>query len=97
MALEAVAHGDGRVDAETLSRFVAAYQSVTPLKLGELWAIPIMLRLAIIENLRRVAVHIAAGWVERSVAGTWAWAMPAQRQVTSASSRANGRGCLMRG
>ena len=29
---------------------------VTPLQLGELWAIPIMLRLALIENLRRVGV-----------------------------------------
>jgi cyclic beta-1,2-glucan synthetase len=38
LALEAIAHGDGRVDTETLSRFVAAYQTVTPLKLGELWA-----------------------------------------------------------
>jgi cyclic beta-1,2-glucan synthetase len=37
-----------------------------------LWAIPIMLRLAVIENLRRVAVLIAAGWVERSMAGRWA-------------------------
>ena len=72
IALEAVAHGDGRVDDETLSRFVAAYQTVTPLKIGELWAIPIMLRLAVIENLRRVAVLIAAGWVERSMAGRWA-------------------------
>jgi cyclic beta-1,2-glucan synthetase len=60
LALEAIAHGDGRVDTETLSRFVAAYQTVTALKLGELWAIPIMLRLALIENLRRVGVRIAA-------------------------------------
>ena len=56
-----ISHGDGRVDAESLVRFVAAYQTVTPLKLGELWAIPIMLRLALIENLRRVAARIAAG------------------------------------
>jgi len=53
LALETIAHGDGRVDPEALSRFVAAYQTVTPLDLGELWAIPIMLRLALIENLRR--------------------------------------------
>lgn len=72
IALETVAHGDGRVDTETLSRFVTAYQSVTPLKLGELWAIPIMLRLAIIENLRRVGVRIAAGLAERSLADSWA-------------------------
>src|SRR5262249_20753537 len=46
IALETIAHGDGRLDIESLSRFVAAYQAVSPLKLGELWAIPIMLRLA---------------------------------------------------
>ena len=72
IALETVAHGDGRVDGETLIRFVAAYQSVTDLKLGELWAIPIMLRLAVIENLRRVGVRIAAGWDERNLADSWA-------------------------
>ena len=72
LALETIAHGDGRVDAESLSRFVAAYQTVTALKLGELWAIPIMLRLALIENLRRVAVRIAAGRVERNLADSWA-------------------------
>jgi len=33
---------------------VAAYQAGNALKLGELWAIPIMLRLALIENLRRI-------------------------------------------
>ena len=47
-------------DADGLRSFVAAYQTVAPLKLGELWAIPIMLRLALIENLRRVAARIAA-------------------------------------
>jgi len=72
IALETVAHGDGWMDTEGLSRFVAAYQSVTALRLGELWAIPIMLRLALIENLRRVGVRIAAGRVERNLAGAWA-------------------------
>ena len=72
IALEAIAHGDGRLDAESLRRFVAAYQSVAPLKLGELWAIPIMLRLALIENLRRVAARIAAGTAERELADAWA-------------------------
>jgi cellobiose phosphorylase len=72
IALEIVAHGDGRLDPDSLSRFVAAYQTVTPLRLGELWAIPIMLRLALIENLRRVAVHIAAGRRDRDLAVAWA-------------------------
>jgi cyclic beta-1,2-glucan synthetase len=75
IALETIAHGDGRVDPDSLSRFVAAYQTVTPLSLGELWAIPIMLRLALIENLRRVAVRIAAGRVDQDLAGAWAKAL----------------------
>ncbi len=57
IALELIAHVDGRVNAESLTSVVAAYQTVTPLTLGELWAIPIMLRLALIENLRRVTAH----------------------------------------
>ena len=72
IALEIISHGDGRVDKDNLSSFVEAYQTVTDLKLGELWAIPIMLRLALIENLRRVAARIAAGRVDRSSAGYWA-------------------------
>ncbi len=72
IALETIAHGDGRVDPDSLSRFVAAYQTVTPLRLGELWAIPIMLRLALIENLRRIAVRIAAGTIDRDLAVAWA-------------------------
>ncbi len=75
IALEAIAHGDGRVDFESLNRFVAAYQTVAPLKLGELWAIPIMLRLALIENLRRVAADVAAGRVDRDLADGWIDAM----------------------
>ncbi|MGB5147576.1 MAG: cyclic beta 1-2 glucan synthetase, partial [Porticoccaceae bacterium] len=72
IALETIAHGDGRVSVHTLGRFVAAYQTVTSLDLGELWAIPIMLRLAVIENLRRVGARIAAGWAERDLADVWA-------------------------
>lgn len=72
IALETISHGDGRVDPESLSLFVATYQSISPLKLGELWAIPIMLRLALIENLRRVAVRIADNSIDRDIADNWA-------------------------
>ncbi len=54
LVLELISHVDAQMDAEPLRAFVAAYQTVSPLKLGEVWAIPIMLRLALIENLRRV-------------------------------------------
>ena len=72
IALEIMAHGDGRVDPESLSRFVDAYQDIAPLKLGELWAIPIMLRLALIENLRRVAARVFENRTQRDHANTWA-------------------------
>jgi cyclic beta-1,2-glucan synthetase len=72
IALEAISHGDARVDPEGLNRFVAAYQEVADLKLGELWAIPIMLRLALIENLRRVGARVAAAIIDRNQANSWA-------------------------
>lgn len=75
IALETIAHGDGRVDPESLSRFVAAYQTITPLKLGELWAIPIMLRLALIENLRRIAARITTCRADQDLAHAWAQQM----------------------
>ena len=72
LARELIAHNDGRVDLEVLSAFVDAYQSVAPLKLGELWAVPIMLRLALIENLRRVSTRIGADRVDSDSASVWA-------------------------
>ena len=72
IAHEAISHGDGRVDPESLRSFVASYQTVTVLTLGELWAIPIMLRLALIENLRRVGARIVTGSIDRDLAARWA-------------------------
>ncbi len=71
IALEGILYGNGRIDLDNLSRFVTAYQSVTILKLGELWAIPIMLRIALIENIRRIAVRIARGRSDREQAVFW--------------------------
>ena len=75
IALETISHGDGRVDPDTLRHFIMAYQLVSVLKLGELWAIPIMLRLALIENLRRVAARLAITQESRKLAIEWADAM----------------------
>ena len=72
LMLEIVSHGDGRVDAEELRHFIAAYQSVSALKLGELWAIPIMLRLALVEGLRRTSARVADACAERDLADAWA-------------------------
>ncbi len=77
IVLETISHTDGRLDPDGLRRFLASYQTVTTLKLGELWAIPIMARLALIENLRRVSARISAASADRSHADYWADKMTA--------------------
>jgi cyclic beta-1,2-glucan synthetase len=53
-----VAHTDSRFELETLRGFVRAYQRVQPLGIGELWAVPIHLRMVLVENLRRLSQRI---------------------------------------
>lgn len=60
IALGIIAHTDSAPDEHTLERFLNAFQRVSPLSIGETWAFPIMLRLALIENLRRIAQQILA-------------------------------------
>jgi cyclic beta-1,2-glucan synthetase len=72
LALELISHMDGRVDSDNATQFIAAYQTAEPLKLGELWAFPIMLQLALLENLRRVGLRIAHRREERDTAIMWA-------------------------
>ncbi|WP_419555818.1 GH36-type glycosyl hydrolase domain-containing protein [Planctellipticum variicoloris] len=71
LALELISHVDGRIDAERLRTFIAAYQLRRPLTLGELWAVPIMIRQALIENLRRVAARVAKETLARTAAREW--------------------------
>jgi cyclic beta-1,2-glucan synthetase len=55
MAVELIRHSDSRLDRQQLVRFMNSYQAVASLTIGELWAWPSMLKLALIENLRRLA------------------------------------------
>ncbi len=50
-----VAHTDSHFDPDILCRFLCAYQTAAPLMIGELWAVPITLRVLLVENLRRFA------------------------------------------
>ncbi len=71
IAMELISHVDGGVDVAGLSAFLASYQAINPLTLGELWAVPIMLRLGLIENLRRVAARLSASLRDRGLATDW--------------------------
>lgn len=67
-----VAHTDSHFDPEILGRFISAYQQIQPLTIGELWALPISLRIVLIENLRRMTDQISAGRQSRAEADTMA-------------------------
>jgi len=72
ITLGIVEHGDGRWDLDNLSRCITAYQSVAPLTLGELWAIPITLGVALIENLAKVSQRVVSDVKDRNLAALWA-------------------------
>ncbi len=72
IAIEIISHSDGHIDIQSLTEFVSAYQSECDLTIGELWAIPIMLRLALLENLSRVAARIAVDRMDTALANKWA-------------------------
>src|SRR5215510_16211854 len=65
LSIALVAHSDSHLDTETLRRFINAYQKVSPLSIGELWAVPISLRIALVENLRRLTSRIVSSRIER--------------------------------
>ena len=63
-----VAHTDSVLDPLLFTAFLDAYQEVSELSLGELWALPTTLRVVLLENLRRVADQIAEGKAAREAA-----------------------------
>lgn len=63
-----VAHTDSRFDSELLYMFVSAYQRVEALTIGELWALPLTLRLVLLENLRRAGRRIVTSRKHRKEA-----------------------------
>ena len=72
VAIELIAHTEGHLDLDNISLFAREYQRVAPLKLGELWAVPAMLRLGLVENIRRMALRLEARLREVALADQWA-------------------------
>ncbi len=79
-----IAHTDSHFDPLSLRRFIAAYQRVQPLTIGELWAVAITLRIVLIENLRRLTDQITEGRRERAEAQALANRLLAAGQAHSA-------------
>lgn len=68
IAVELLRHSDSRLDVPQLTQFLNSYQRVAPLTLGELWAWPLMLKLALIENLRRLVSELLVSRTARHAA-----------------------------
>ena len=71
LALELVRHCDSRLERAQLVRFLNSFQTVAPLTIGELWAWPSVLRMALIENLRRLAAKILESRAARRAADAY--------------------------
>ncbi len=69
--IELIAHTDGRLDAPGVELMIREYQTVAPLTLGELWAIPAMLRMGFLENIRRMALRASRDVADREAADGW--------------------------
>jgi cyclic beta-1,2-glucan synthetase len=91
LALDLIAHTDSSLDEDHIRRFAQAYQTVTPLTIGELWAVPTMFRLGLLENLRRLAEHTLAAWEERRRAETWTAHLVSTGLPPDGRGRAQGR------
>nr|WP_249198915.1 hypothetical protein [Gluconobacter kondonii] len=65
-----VAHTDSHISTETIREFLETYQQTQPLLIRELWAVPINIRIVLIENLRRISQKISADLKARERADT---------------------------
>ncbi|MEZ0336173.1 MAG: glucoamylase family protein, partial [Gemmatimonadales bacterium] len=57
LAITLISHSEGRIDLANVSGFLASFQEVSVLTIGELWALPAMIRLGLIENVRRMTLR----------------------------------------
>lgn len=78
IAWELILHTDGVVNTQQLDAFLHGYQSVQPLSTGELWAIPIMFRLTLLENLARLVEMMLYNRKQFDAADSWANRLAAQ-------------------
>ncbi|TAK14686.1 MAG: cellobiose phosphorylase [Anaerolineae bacterium] len=58
LAWEWIGYSQSQIDLTGLATFVQHYQEVTPLTIGELWALPIMLRIGFLERLVYAATEL---------------------------------------
>lgn len=71
IAREMVKDTSGKLSQENIISFLNSYQAIHPLKIGELWALPLMLRLALIESITSLALIVDQHLREGELASFW--------------------------
>ena len=72
LAHELAARTELLVDEQNIMAFIEAYQSVASLSIGELWAVPQMLRMALVEGIEELAGRALTELREQEIADFWA-------------------------
>lgn len=57
LAREVISYSEFHINLDQLTRFVHTYQHVVPLTMGELWAMPTMLRIVIVDSLSQLVAQ----------------------------------------
>ncbi|QVQ36972.1 DUF3131 domain-containing protein [Pseudochrobactrum algeriensis] len=63
-----VAHSDSGFSLKSLKALIDGFQSVEPLRIGELWALPSVIRFMLVENARRLALRVERARAMRNFA-----------------------------
>ena len=71
-ARELVERSDHSLSEDDISEWLREYQTVAPLAIAELWLFPLLLRLALVQVLRRLASRVSRTQQMREAAYLWA-------------------------
>ena len=72
LAVEFIHHADGHITRHSIRDYLESYQEDTALTIGELWVFPLMLKIALIDRLRRLAEDLHRNLCDRQNADFWA-------------------------
>ncbi len=99
LALEIANKTDGNITAGSMHTFLDSYQKSLPLSIAELWAFPLMVRYALIEDLAHQSLRVSQHQHDREWAHFWAnrllsAAHRCPERVPMIFSEINGKGFL---
>ena len=65
LAKEIISYTDGKIDGDTLQKYLKAYQSKQNLSMEELWTTPLFMQIVIIEKIRSICEKIYLSQIQK--------------------------------